>query len=188
MGARLNTLGLKSGRGAWVKAAHYQQGGRGTVAVAAHFTVAQVERTPFGTPWILGGISGTLWKSNPGNLFLSQVTADITKSQQICSHTRALKTVKDAWETGMTFSKVESWQQFILSHQMASEMECGLSQCGIFLVSYRITFLTSWSSNLVKKPPEYLWPCTFNKCRFTHELYKCVNVLICYDIIKCTSI
>lgn len=32
----------------------------------------------------------------------------------------------------LTFSKVESWQEFMLSHRMASEMECGLNQNGIF--------------------------------------------------------
>lgn len=32
----------------------------------------------------------------------------------------------------LTFSKVESWQEFMLSHRMASEMECGLNQYGIF--------------------------------------------------------
>lgn len=42
----------------------------------------------------------------------------------------------------LTFSKVESWQEFMLSHRMASEMECGQNQYGIsffFLVSYRVT-------------------------------------------------
>lgn len=50
----------------------------------------------------------------------------------------------------LTFSKVESWQEFMLSHRMASEMECGLNQNGIFfLVSSRVTLSTSRSSNLI---------------------------------------
>lgn len=49
----------------------------------------------------------------------------------------------------LTFSKVESWQEFMLSHRMASEMECGLNQNGIFLVSDRVTLSTSRLSNLI---------------------------------------
>lgn len=51
----------------------------------------------------------------------------------------------------LTFSKVESWQEFMLSHRMASEMECGLNQYGFFffLVSYRVTLSTSRSSNVI---------------------------------------
>lgn len=39
----------------------------------------------------------------------------------------------------------------MLPHKMASEMECGLKQCGIFcfLVSYRVTLPTSQTSHLI---------------------------------------
>lgn len=50
-----------------------------------------------------------------------------------------MKRIKDAWEMGMTFSKVESWPELPLFHKVASEMLRGLRQGGAcYLPSTRI--------------------------------------------------